>query len=536
MRSRDGLAMAAITAVLCVVSIVTLERIGVNGGQGWDGMSYVQWAADFPGQVLHAGLTRYHSQRVLPSAAIWSGLKLARVTPTVPHIIRAFQGLDAVLLVAAAWLWARTAIRLELSRIAGWVGYVALFGAFANAKHALYYPTLTDVAAFALGMLAVWAFVAGRPIVLWLAGVAAAITWPALPPLVAVLLLFPRPSTTLADATIAPRIRKLAAAFVGVACGVAFAGVALHYLHHPVPGVGDDKFAAWVRRDLLVVTLPLLVGSIAVALYALLSSAALWNLRAYLGAVPRRRLIASVIAVVALFAVRALWVAQVGTHGEGPSTGQFFCEHTLSAIRGPLWGPVHSVVYWGPIVIVAALAWRRVAAVAVGWGPGAVIALALVVAFASGANSRQWNHLAPFLVAATIVATAEVWTVRRALGFAALALAWSKVWLTLGYDQPLGFWEFPNQRYFMNQGPYASDAMYLVHVAAVAVTAFVLFLIFQDNGRATPSSDPRRTAPAAAIERLAQRAAVGRGERAILVIGDRAEHDHGAAEAWSVVY
>ena len=471
--------MAAITAVLCVVSILTLERIGVNGGQGWDGMSYVQWAGDFPGRVLHEGLTRYHSQRVLPSAVIWSALKLARIAPDAPHVIRAFQWLDALLLVASAWLWARTAMRLNLSRVAGWVGYVALFGAFANAKHALYYPALTDVAAFALGMLALWAFVAGRPVVLWLAGIAAAITWPALPPLIAVLLVLPRPGAPVADAPIAPRIRRVVAALVGLACGVAFAGVALHYLHHPVGGVGDDKFAAWVRRDLLVITLPLLVFSIAVALYTLLAPAALWNVRAYVLALPRRRLIASVVAVGALFALRAVWIAKVGTHGEGPSTAQFFCEHTLSAIRGPLWGPVHSVVYWGPIVIVAALFWRRVAATAVAWGPGAVIAVALVVAFASGANSRQWNHLAPFFVAATVVATEELWTVRRAVMFGGLALAWSKVWLTLGYDEPLEFWEFPNQRYFMNQGPYASDAMYLVHLTAVAVTALALYLLLR---------------------------------------------------------
>jgi hypothetical protein len=178
----------------------------------------------------------------------------------------------------------------------------------------------------------------------------------------------------------------------------------------------------------------------------------------------------------------------VGRRGEGPTGAQFLCEHTLAAIRGPLWGPIHHVVYFGPIVVVAALAWRPIARVASGWGPGAIVALAMAVAFAAGSNSRQWNHLLPMLVAATIAATDARWTTRSVAAFVVLSAAWSKVWLKIGYDQAITWWQFPNQRYFMNHGPYANDDMYLVHLAAVVVTAIGLWAALRRGERATPAA------------------------------------------------
>ncbi len=176
---------------------------------------------------------------------------------------------------------------------------------------------------------------------------------------------------------------------------------------------------------------------------------------------------------------RAAWLETIGTRGDGPSGAQFACEHVLAALRGPLWGPVHHVVYFGPIVLVAILAWRRIATVAAEWGPAAAITVALALAFAAGSNSRQWNHLFPFVVAITIAATADAWTTRRALVFTVLAVAWSKVWLVIGYDAPRAWHDFPNQRYFMNTGPYAADGPYFIHLVAAIFTLLGLVVVLR---------------------------------------------------------
>jgi hypothetical protein len=222
--------------------------------------------------------------------------------------------------------------------------------------------------------------------------------------------------------------------------------------------------------------------------YLVVREPRLWNLRAYLRELWRPRLGVAVAAAIALLVARAIWISRIGVHGEGPSLAQFLCTHTLAALRGPAWGPVHHVVYFGPIIVVAMFCWRSIARVTAAWGPSAVIAIAIVLAFAAGSESRQWIHVFPFLVAATIAATHERWTAGRAIGFLALAIAWSKIGLTIGYDRHVNWLAFPNQRYFMTQGPYASDTMYLVHLIGAAVTAgIVCWLVRAPVVRPAPS-------------------------------------------------
>jgi hypothetical protein len=148
---RDALAMAAI-----VLALSFGERIGINGGQGWDGMAYTEWAGEFWHKVITAGLTRYHSQRVLPSAIVHYALRLTRQPTDIPHVIHAFQIMNTIALVSAAVLWADLGRAMRWSLPAVWAGFAALFCNFANARHALYYPTLTDPFAFCLGMALVW--------------------------------------------------------------------------------------------------------------------------------------------------------------------------------------------------------------------------------------------------------------------------------------------------------------------------------------------------------------------------------------------
>jgi hypothetical protein len=100
----------------------------------------------------------------------------------------------------------------------------------------------------------------------------------------------------------------------------------------------------------------------------------------------------------------------------------------------------------------------------------------MIVAFGAASESRQWIHLLPFLVAATVGATEPDWTPRRAALFVAIALSWSKLWLTIGYDTPGDWRVFPTQRYFMHLGPWASDRMYLVHLVAAVVTLAILLV------------------------------------------------------------
>src|SRR6267142_3903178 len=107
----------------------------------------------------------------------------------------------ALTLVASAVMLVRLASALAWSRATTWAGFVALFGSFAYARHALYYSTLTDPTAALLGLATVWAYVERRPIVLALCAAIAAGTWVSLFPIAAAALILPRTRTALPELT-----------------------------------------------------------------------------------------------------------------------------------------------------------------------------------------------------------------------------------------------------------------------------------------------------------------------------------------------
>jgi hypothetical protein len=465
---RDALLMIGCAAVFAALSIAVGDRIGVNGGQGWDGMGYTDWARDLP-RALDTGVTAYQAQRMLPSAIVYAAL--AASSRTVPHTILAFQIVDAVALVLAALVWTRIAATLAWSRAAAWAGFTGVFASFAIARHALYYPTLTDVTAFALGMAMTWAFVADRPIALAVVALAGVVTWPALPMVALILLLARRCELPELPAQ---WIRPVAIGIAALgAAGVCGAGLYFHA--HPLRG--DEKWMQLVPSDLLWLTVPLLAAWTGLGWYLLASRRRSWNAVAYVRGLLDLRLAFAVAWAIAVLVFRWWWVKSFGTRGRGPELVLFEYEFAAESLRGPLWNLVHHVVYFGPIIVVAVGAWRRVAEAADAWGPGAILTLAATIAFAIGSESRQWIELFPFLAAATIAATAAWWTTGRALGFAALCLAWSKLWWPLRYDQPTSPFEWPALRYFMQLGKWASDETFAAHAAAVAVTAAVLVFL-----------------------------------------------------------
>ena len=67
--------------------------------------------------------------------------------------------------------------------------------------------------------------------------------------------------------------------------------------------------------------------------------------------------------------------------------------------------------------------------------------------------------------------------------------------LVIGYDKPEHWWEFPNQRYFMNHGPYANDTMYLVHLIAAVVTAGLLYALLFATYRRSSSAASNHSHP-----------------------------------------
>lgn len=470
---RDALLMIAAVALLAAVTIGWGERIGVNGGAGWDGQAYVSWARDFPG-AMRSGFTVYQSKRVVPSAIVYGALRAIGRPRTDRDAIVAFQVLDALALIASALFLHLIARSLAWSRATAWAAFALTFLGFDLARNALYYPALTDTFAFLLGIALVWAYLERRAVACGVIAVLAGGTWPAVFPIALAAMVLPRP-----DALPAVEFRGRRAAAVGIAA-IAAAGAIVWlvaYWRHPYPTMG--KYVALALTDLLAVTIACTALVCGAAVHAIAREPRAWAVVPYLRSLAPRRTAITAAAAIAIFAARELWVRALGTRGPGIRFDEFAGMAAAFNMRGPLWNVVHHVVWFGPVVVLAILVWPRACARLAAWGHVPIAAVALTIALSIDTESRVLVGLWPFVIVAVVDSVA--WTPRSTAIAAALGLVWSKLWWHLGYDRAIDAFDWPNLRYTMHDGPRASDATFLAHGIAAVITGVVLALALRQR-------------------------------------------------------
>lgn len=461
-------AMALLVLAYSLWAIFGGEVLSVNGGFGWDGMSYAAIAKDFPGQVFGRRLDPFRIQRIVPSGAVYYGLRLAGLsTNDDSHILRGFQVYNMLLLLAGVYAWNGIAARLGLTRRGTWLGFAAVYVNFAVLRMTFFYPVLTDTTALVAGMFLLHGHLAGRAWVVWLVGLGGAFTWPLLLPMALVLLVFPRRTATTAAVASATR-PNLRACLAG---GTAVALVALWRVFavgQTIDGAGPLWYA-WTPA--------------AAACVAAYLGVAAWRLLDLDGLARPGRVLAQVrwqgaAAALGLMAAVMLLRAFVFVPNGAPefTAKHFLCETLVKSVAKPGIFLVAHVVYFGPVVLAAVLFWPEVCERIRRQGIGVVL-LAGAAAFLSvGSESRQFVNFLPLVAAFTVQTLDERPRPHWHDGvFLAAALVLSKCWLPLNHGPTTGNLErFPDQFYFMNHGPWMSDGMYLVQGAVVAALAAVL--------------------------------------------------------------
>ena len=222
--------MIALVACLCAVMWNT-ERIPLADGLGWDGRRYAAIVQD-PSAVVH---DRYYVQRALPSWVVGAGLRGFGLPTDAARIIRGFMVWNVAVLLAGAALWRPIADRLRLTVSGRWLGFLGLFGGFALLRMPFYYPVLTDVSAFGLGMPVLAAALAGRRALLALLCLVSTVVWSIAALFGIVLLAWPPrpiPMPCSAEPPVAPGPIATSAA---VAAALVFGALSL-YVHYVLGG------------------------------------------------------------------------------------------------------------------------------------------------------------------------------------------------------------------------------------------------------------------------------------------------------------
>ncbi|KKQ34488.1 MAG: hypothetical protein US51_C0037G0001, partial [Microgenomates group bacterium GW2011_GWA2_37_6] len=216
-----------------------------------------------------------------------------------------------------------------------------------------------------------------------------------------------------------------------------------------------------------------LLSIVAVFLYVFFVTRPLFNfdymgvLKDVIKLITPRRIIISVIMLVLFKFFRQTYSLPTA---ENPEVLRVYL---LSSIQLPFIFLVSHVTYYGPIVLLIMLFWKKISKLIMGYGIGLVLLVLLSVIFAFESESRGLINLVPLIVVFTVKILDDIhfrpsfyWI------FGIFSLFASKVWLPLNLDLGL---------YFMNFGPWMSDSGYIVQGVAALFGGIILYVILAEN-------------------------------------------------------
>jgi hypothetical protein len=469
------------------------ELIPVTDGLGFgDGRTYGRLAMDFPEYIRDGLVDKYRMARVAPSFLVYLVLEALPISVTPEATVAVFRFLNIGLLVGSCYLWVAVARSWEIARWAAWIGFIGLFVNFQSLKMSLYYPTLTDTAAFALGMVLLVAFVQRRVWLTALVAVLGALTSPPLFAAALLLLVIPRlgRSSPLRVRGSVGVLAWLLALALGLGIGYWLVTINTLFGGKLVSG-GETVWqqALWLSIGLVVAYLAL--GSR--PLWASLVGIERSDWRDWLGSRQQVLNLGVRIAVSVGLVFAAFRFYEIGAEITARNTDILLERMVYEAVARPLMFLVGHVFAFGPIILVAVLLWPRVTGRIHGFGPGFVLLFLALLFLGLSSESRTITFALPFVAGlAALAADERQWTPRRVALFGAVSLVVSRVWFPINQG-PIDegpYLDFPAQYYFMNFAPWMSNAVYVIAIIALALTAIATYAIVPRLSRSSRVSSP----------------------------------------------
>lgn len=468
MRPAPNLVITLATLLLLCICFLHRDAIPAGNGAGYDGEGYVAWVKTLSIDSLVASasmvgpeepLDKYRGRRILPSFALHYVLRAIHVSATTANVILAFAVLNiALLLVAVVW-WLNAADELWIGLNGKWLGVVGLIVSYANLKMPLYYPALTDTAAFATGAACMLFYLKRRTVALWVAAFVGGFIWPTITYFGFLLLAFPREDER--PARRGPRRLDLALA-LGIAVAAALAMELLLYSGYEIEATPVHPMLRVRHLSVVLACAYLFFG-----LRPLLDSGALWQSLQPRAFFARRAFLAASLMLLCNEVV-------VGVIAPRPSTltmREYLSNTLLSAVVQPLTFYLAHVLYFGPILLFLPFVWPRVAARVRELGPGAIACVGAAVFLSLNSESRLLINVLPLVVLLLVPSLEQViasWP--RWATFASLTFVCSKVWLPMDrtlsvpYVGDIEWWSL----YVSSRGPWIDHSTYLIQLLILA--------------------------------------------------------------------
>lgn len=476
-------AIVLATLLIAMIGYGATEKIGMNRGLGWDGAVYAGWVQDFPG-TIQKGMSKYHVPRILPAAVAHYGLRLFKDAIEERHIIRAFGIMNIICATLVAWLWCKIAKELKISDRGKWLGFAGLSLNFAMTKNAFFYPVLTDVPAMAISTAMCYCYLRGWQFRLLGTIALGAFTWPTLIYTGAVLVLFPRRPEL--DARVGPAPLRLNLIAAGLA--VYYFGLWALYVVRDIQG----PVFGWLAtiETVLPLSFALLLVYLLCGLAPLLNSDRLFQPAQYWTRGNGAAVLALITVIIAVKFIQAeLTVRPVKVE---PTIYLLTVAVAVASVAKPAVSFIAHVIYFGPLILVAAFLWRPVCRLVHQHGLGLTLVAAIGLAQSVDSESRHILYLIPLLFPFVIKAVDDLqWRPSQYALVVAISAFFSKTWLTIEGNFQDNTFLYPDQLYMMHLGPFMGDLMYLAHLGGIGFASLWIYIAcFQQRTMAIAAGTP----------------------------------------------
>lgn len=455
--------------MLLTVAGFWFEKIPVNNHTGWDGKHYANLTIHFEELAAQHRIDSYQYQRILTPAVIFYTAKLSGITLNGDNIVQAFSAYNAILLLLCVLLFFHLSTFLKLSVPTEIIGFSCLFFNYVILKNTSYYPVLTDTTAFFFGFLLVYCFIRQKDTVLFLLTLLAQFCYPLLLVVSTPLVLGIR------NNAISNRLQKFA--LYKVLAVILMLILLLGYFNILfVPNSILPKYTMELNRYLL----PFSIAG--VFLYIWKGFSAIGNV-----STPTHTTLdfkTPIVKLITLFAFMFLCTYGISKISipEDVFTPVVFINNVLQqSIDNPFVFFVAHCIYLGPGLLLILLLYKPFIQTLTKSGDSAILYFILALLFSIGSETRQFIHFYPFVIVILLITINSYrLSSRVAILFALCSLLVSKVWLPINrtdsFTQYL-YGQFPDQYYFMNHGPFMSDASYLINAGVVVLELVIVWFL-----------------------------------------------------------
>jgi hypothetical protein len=459
---------------LLLIGSSFFEQVEINDGLGWDGLKYGDITKHLMEYVSARSLDSYTIQRIIPSCIVYSTIKLFGLSFTNENVILIFSIYNIVLINISLLLWFRILQLFSFPKIVNIASLFLLLFNFCILKYSMYYPVLTDVSAFTLGMLLLYAYLKNNRVIILITFFLASFTHPLLQYFSILLFLFPK------DANYKKLIRIPLIKLFPFAVCLLYAGIVLA-LYLLKPNIIDAH--VWLLTDAVDKNL-IFLSLLCTMTYLFIISRSLVKNKIFETALSSLHILRLLI-VVAVFAIT--YLIRNSLSGSQPAFGikNYVINIILQSISDPFEFLVSHFVYFGIAIMFIILYFKQYQKRITLMNIGFVIFIYLILFLAIGSESRTFVFAWPFLVLPVVFIINSL-SVKRILPYIICSsILLSKIWLPVNlgayHDNPT---LYPDQYLFMSIGPWIIFENYLLQLAGIIMLLGIYLLLYYKKDKA----------------------------------------------------